>query len=137
MTPLNIDNNIFINEPSIYFEMLINVKTTEYSNFLFTRITVDNENINHQCYKTGKTLLMYAVENNNYEYVNNLLNKGAYLDIIDNKGQMARNYAINNKNWTLNYILYNKENENINIRNIEYPDDLCISFVELRDNSHH
>ena len=33
-------------------------------------------------------------------------------------------YAINNKNWTLNYILYNKENENINIRNIEYPDDL-------------
>ena len=114
MSLLNIINinTEYISDSNIYFEMFINIKTIEYLNFLFTRIIFDETNVNHQCSKTGKTLLMYAVEHNNYEYINKLLNKGAYLDIIDKKGRIARTYASSNKNWKIYELLYKKSYNN-------------------------
>jgi len=134
MTVLDINNinekyiNEYINDPSIYFEMLSSIKTTEYLNFLFTRINLNEIDINIQCNKTGKTLLMYAVQFNNNEYINKLIEKGAYLDIMDYEGNIARCYASKNKNWNIYNLLYNKyykkydyeENNKENYTNQDY-----------------
>ena len=116
MNPFDTINNYDIQTTTqIYLNLLFNSKTNMYIDSIFNQINFDKININQQCIKTGKTLLMYAAENNNEKYVNKLLNKGAYLDIIDKEGNVVRDYAINNKFWNINNIIFNKLKNNENI----------------------
>ena len=77
-------------------------------------------NINYQA-TDGKTALMYAIYKNNFKIAEYLCNNGADKNIIDDKGNVALNYAITMAPNIATYLIIN--GANINIKNIcdEYP----------------
>ena len=63
--------------------------------------------INKQ-YSNGKTLLMYAAQDNDMAGVEDLVKKGAKLDIQDEKGMTALMYASKNSNYDMANVLVQK-----------------------------
>ena len=59
-------------------------------------------------YRHGKTLLMYAAQDNDIAEVEDLIKKGASLNIQDKKGMTALMYASKNSNDKMVYGLVNK-----------------------------
>lgn len=79
-----------------------------------------NANVNYQA-ADGKTALMYAIYKNNFKIAEYLCNKGIDKNIIDDKGNVALNYAITMALNIATYLIIN--GADIHIKNIcdEYP----------------
>jgi len=69
-------------------------------------------------YGNGKTLLMYAAEDNDMAQVENLVKKGANLNMQDKKGMTALIYASKNSNYDMANALVQK-GANVEIEDVE------------------
>lgn len=72
---------------------------------------INKFDVNFVLESNKKTLLMYAVEDNNADLVENILLKKVNIYMLDENNNCARNYAINNRFWYINKLLMQQEDK--------------------------
>ncbi|MCX8513513.1 MAG: ankyrin repeat domain-containing protein, partial [Candidatus Pacebacteria bacterium] len=96
--------------------------TTTILNFATSSAVIDDQD------KYGRTALMYAIRNGNFDIVKLLLKKNPSLDIQDEKGMTTLIYAISNRQPNIARLLILK-GADVNISDIEGKSPLMYSIL--------